>query len=415
MKVKLFILLILVFIAVKAGAQKFTLSDALESAASFHPDIIAAREEVSALRAKVWADISPAKPEIFYEVEGIPPGTNRLSGYDERKLGISQSIEFPLSAFYRVRESRHVVQAADYRLVRVKNRIRKDVKNAYYSLILARQKHELHQSIYRLTQVQLEKTRIRVLSGESTAYDSLRVRVDLADIQNQLAAGEREIDLALRHLILQTGKENSENIEIDNHWDETPVNLEADDLVLYALENHPEILEKKAGIRQIAMQSRSAWSSIIPGFHLKYFQKEHVHNSHRGWGAEIGMRIPLWFFLEDQGRIRNVSHRAVSADMELKSLQLKIEHEVRKALASCLDALNRAANYRESAVKEAEELVRIARRSYEEGEMSALEWTEAIRAKNRIQIGLLEALFELHTARADLEYAAGRILFPAAR
>ena len=61
-------------------------------------------------------------------------------------------------------------------------------------------------------------------------------------------------------------------------------------------------------------------------------------------------------------------------------------------------------------LKEVEELVRIATRSYEEGEMGYLEMSDALKSFNRIRVGYSESVFEYLSALADLEEAVGRPL-----
>jgi len=55
--------------------------------------------------------------------------------------------------------------------------------------------------------------------------------------------------------------------------------------------------------------------------------------------------------------------------------------------------------------------VRIATRSYEEGEMGYLEVAEALRSLNQTKVGYTKALFSYVKAQADLEVAVGVSLF----
>ncbi len=64
-------------------------------------------------------------------------------------------------------------------------------------------------------------------------------------------------------------------------------------------------------------------------------------------------------------------------------------------------------NYVENTMQEVEELVRIATRSYEEGEMGYLEVAEAMRTLNRTKAGYLDVLYDYLSARADVEKAVG--------
>ena len=65
------------------------------------------------------------------------------------------------------------------------------------------------------------------------------------------------------------------------------------------------------------------------------------------------------------------------------------------------------ANYQENTLQEVEELVRIATRSYEEGEMGYLEMAEALRTMNRVRLGYYDTLFQYLSAQAELELAVG--------
>jgi len=141
---------------------------------------------------------------------------------------------------------------------------------------------------------------------------------------------------------------------------------------------------------------------------VSYFHQEFPRElSPKAWGGEIGLSIPFWAFLKGQGKIREASHELEAAKWQVESKKIKVLLEVEKAYSKIIVAKRQVQNYQENMLREVEELVRIASRSYEEGEMSYLEVTEAFRSMSRTKAGYYDRLFEYCVAQADLEKAVG--------
>ncbi len=405
--------LIGLFIMSPSGiSQILTIEEAIEEAVAHNPELLQKTREVRAVKASFWEGISPSQPELFTEYENVPWGSSSLSQGEERKLGIAQSFDFPMAYIFRGHWHNLNKDRAEAEWIALRNHVIRTVKEQFFKILLLDQQLLLYKDIAGINRLNYDKARIRVLSGESSSYDTLRVKVDLTEIENQVLSIQKELDVARAELALTLGKSSKESFQVQGDLSISPMHLELDSLRNLLLAGHPKLLSTNAQMRMRRTEKNLAWSSLLPNISLKYFQKELQGDPvTRVWGGEIGLSIPLWFFLNEQGRIRAAYHGFKASAIHYESVRRNILLEVDRAYGQLIVAEEQVRNYQENTLREVEELVRIARRSYEEGEMGYLEVAEAMRALNRIKAGYYRALYDVHMARSVLEEAVGKSLF----
>lgn len=401
------ILFIILALSFETHAQKLTLEQAVEEAIAHNPDLLKVGQKVRAAKANFWRGISPENPEFFMEFGGVPENQS-WSNFRERKTGFVQKLEFPLSYLFKGHwhnlEKRRVY--AEFELLR--SRLVNDVKKKFFKLLLLRRQNQLYDEITRISRQNYAKARIRVLAGESTSYDTLKVKVDLAEVENRVLALQKEREIVRSELAMLLGRNEKDTIDIEGSLSYTPIHLDQDRLQKMSLTKHPLVREAETLIRQKGTQRNLSWTNLMPDFHLKYFRHELPEASlNNAWGGEIGFSIPLWAFLKEQGTIRMANYELQAARFQFESTKRSVLLKVDEAFSKLLIAEKQVQNYRENTLKEVEELVRIASRSYEVGEMGYLELAEAMRSLNRIKAGYFEALYRYLAAQADLEKAVG--------
>jgi outer membrane protein TolC len=394
-------------------SQTLTLHGVIEEAMVHNPELLQKSREVRAAKASFWEGISPSQPELFMECENIPFSSSSLSRWEERKIGITQSFDFPLIYFFRGRWHHLNTDRVEEEFNRLQNYIVRKVKEQFFKILLLDRQLLLYRDIAGINRLNYAKAEIRVLSGESSSYDTLRVKVDLAEIENQILAVQKELDIARAELAITLGKESTEFFQVEGDLTVSPIQLDLDSLRTLALVNHPSVQITRAQMQINRTEQNLAWSALLPGISARYFQKEFRGDTMmKTWGGEIELSIPFWFFLKEQGHIRAASHRFEASRIELESVRRQICLDVDRSYSHLVVAEKQVQNYQDNTLREVEELVRITRRSYEEGEMGYLEVAEAMRALNRIKAGYYRALYEVHTARSALEETVGSVLFP---
>jgi len=404
---------VLIFLIVSfLDAQIITLEQAIEEACSNNYLLQTAVENTRAVKSSFWEAVSPGNPELFREWEDVPWSSRNLQNWGERKTGLVQQFDFPLAYFYRGQQVNRHSRASEAEELVVKNHLICEVKKRFFKVLLLEEKKALFQKIKDLSVDNFRMARIRVLSGDASPYDSLKIKVDLVEAENKLLAVKAEYKLSKTRFAEVLGRAYDQAIQPTGKLVFEKQEISIDSLEQIALEFHPGLRKHEMQYQAHQAKLKLAWSDMMPGVSLKYFKFElqGLPDSRRH-GAEIGLSIPLWFFLKDQGRIRAAGHEVRAAKSSLKGEELKILLKLQQSITDLEIARNQAANYHFNTIKEVEELVRIASSSYEAGEMGYLELSDAISTWNRVKAGYFESLYNLNAARADLEEAVGKRLF----
>ncbi|MBN2415981.1 TolC family protein [bacterium] len=390
------------------AAQTVTLEGAVDEALANNPSVRRAEAAARAARALVWAGF-PENPELFREWEG-PGGVDITAEWAEMKTGLIQRIEFPLTYVYRLKSRGFAAGAEAAEAAAVRNRIAALVKKRFFRSLLLEERTRLYEEIARITRDHFAKARIRVLSGESPPYDTLKIRVDLSEAENRLLAARENRELALQALAEAMGRRSGDGLAPAGELHYRPTSVDTGTLERLLLESHPEITAERSRFRQSRAALGESWSRLLPSFSLRMFRHD-VTGAAAGRGLEIGMQVPLWFFVNDQSRIRSDTYAVDAARSGVLAREQSLLLGLRTSLAALHTADNQARNFRDNTVVQVRELVRIASRSYEAGEMGYLELADALTTMNRVMDTYFESLYTLMASRADLEEAVGTSLF----
>ncbi len=399
------------FMSTIGFAQKFTLDIAIEEALANNPDIVRAGHEIQSAKAIFWKAVSPRNPHIFAEFEGIPDNQS-LSEYGSRKIGFAQDIEFPLAYYYRGKKQQFTTteKAADFEVLR--NDVIAKVKKSFYKVLMLQMQKQLYEDIHELITELYQKTRIRVDAGESTAYDLLKTKVDLVEAENRVQEFSEKYKVALYELKLILGRKKSQSIDIEGDFSFLPVILNVDSLKQVAMAKHPLLIGALLQVDQKRIEEKLAWIELLPNFEVRYFNHSLPDNpTPNAWGGSIDVSLPVWSFFKDQGNIRSASHQVKAYGWQIESKKRTVLLEIEESYSQLSLAKRVVQRYRDNSLREVEELVRIATRSYEEGEMSYLEVTEALRRLNSTKAGYYQALYNYQVALAELEKAVGTSLY----
>ncbi len=389
---------------------QMTLEDALKTAGENNPEIQAQRQLLSATKAGFWSAISPESPKIFAEVEGVPENSNYLKDYEKRKYGIVQEFDFPLSYFIYGRKNKHINNQQLAQLDWTIQQINNQIKKKFVRILVVDHKINTYQEIEKYTEESFQKARFRVLAGESSPYDSLKLSVDRRSIQNLVLKLEREHVLAIQKLSILLGLNPSEHLEITGNLNDSLIQLE-DINHADSYKNHP--LVKQASYHELELQSdyQLAWFNLFPKIEIKAFQIEVPEASPVNYkGGEIGLSLPLWFFLNGQGEIRKARHLKKHSQWHRIIQENQQQFHILKAKSEIATAKDHLEIIQKYSLKEAEELVRIATISYESGEMNYLELAEALKTYSEVKSDYIDALYNFYASIFDLELAIGKTL-----
>src|SRR5690606_33048596 len=96
------------------------------------------------------------------------------------------------------------------------------------------------------------------------------------------------------------------------------------------------------------------------------------------------------------------------AKLHTKATEQYIKHNLQQLIAAYKKELNKLEYYENTGVQQAELIIKTARLSFENGEISYLEWTALMNNAVNIQLNYIDAVHQYDRRLIELEYLPGQ-------
>lgn len=398
----------LLYLPITSAAQEgshLSLQSAIALAQQNNPQLMALRREIIAAKGRSWTTWWLADPDLSIEWEGVPRGAG-LGQFDERKLSLTQEIEFPTNILWRHRFAAREVEAAAMRFEQGHLEIRAQVIASYARFLAGREGLALAKERVRLGQEFVDKAEIRRRVGEAPAIEMVRARVELAQAQNELLNAESAYRAALAQLNAILSRPPDQKISPGDSLVYQKYDVALAAIKQQALAQHPRLREANAQVGAASHLRNLAWGSFLPAIQLSAF-RHNIGGNPNFYGVQIGLKVPLWFPFRQRGEIQEASALLAAQEHQRANTQLQLMAEIESAHAAFEAGRQQAENYTTSLLEQAHEVYRIALRSYEKGEAGYLQLLEAQQTLVEVRRGYLETLENYYSALAALEVASG--------
>lgn len=391
------------------NAQVLTLDEARARALQTSPDLLAARAAVDAATARARQAGAFPNPMVTYAREQT--SGNGLTNWQNIAL-FEQRLDFGGQRGARREAAVLRRDAAVARLAGRETDLMYEVTRAYATAAAADQRaggaRETADAFTRAQRV----TAGRLASGDVSGYASRRIGLEAARYTTLSAEAEltrRDARLALAALL---GIGADSVMTLDLRLDPPSAGASTpplDSLRAMALRSHPEIRalldESGANLAEARAARREAFPGPLAGLGFKNEQAAGSSRATRGFVLQLSLPLPLWdgrraasaAYQAEAGertasadRVRRELTRQVeSAWAAMRAVQVQIE-----AIRPHLGAASRAA-------------LRAAEAAYAEGEISLVEWLDAVRAYQEAESGFATLQADFLIQRAALERAVG--------
>ncbi len=186
----------------------------------------------------------------------------------------------------------------------------------------------------------------------------------------------------------------------------TPVKLPSQDresLVARLVERNPQLLAARASAERQRALASQAKQTRVPDLDVTVFRDRELDKSSNGFA--LGIKVPLWNANRGEIARAQAALSIASAEAERKRLDLLAELEER---LKDLDVTNtQVQTLNQEILPSADESLRLARRSYEEGETSLLDLLDAQRTFRDTQREAAESRLALTLAVTDIQKLVG--------
>jgi len=278
-----------------------------------------------------------------------------------------------------------------------------DVKVAFYQLLLAQRDAQLAMQNTATVEEVLRTVKLRVAAGEATSFEAMKAGVELQKAQKDNARARNALIVAKSRLNASSGAALGMSYSIEGDFQSLPGDLDQDRLVAQAFEQHPGLTRLTKLAEQAEHSVRFERESRVPNIGV-------MGQYHREAGDEsiiAGLNVPLPLWYQRQGEIETALGMKHRAEAERLRAQNELEQAITQHVQEVRTAQEQLMVFDAGLLKQAEQTMTVARRSFRHGAASLLDLLDAQRIYRQTLLEYAQAQAELSIALARLERAVG--------
>lgn len=293
----------------------------------------------------------------------------------------------------------------------------KQVKQAYFACLLAKEAFGVYKSVYENALANLEQTQRKYNAQKASELDLARAKTSLANAIPNVFDAENSVVLSLWQLKAVMGVDLSEEIDVDG----TLLDYDDELLEVSVCMEQPD-LSGNSSLRQLDIQAQQLAASIkaqeyasLPSIALSFsysinaMTNDFKFNTYR-WSpySYVGLSLQVPIFASGK-RANAVRQARVQAD-ELAVQAQETERQLRIAIRQCLNTMDTAVKSYSSALSAVESAVKaydIASKSYSVGKNTLTDLNDAQLALTQARLTSSQAVYNYLVAKANLESHIG--------
>ena len=307
-----------------------TIQDALLYAIENSPELNQIDEQINISSASRLNSFGLHPLKFSFMQEGMPSLSD--DKFLERRQSLYQSIDFPLTSFYRYKSNSAGYDAALLRYEQAKRNLRAQVKQAYVNLIHARKMIDLSRQKLNIAKELNETAQNRFIAGEASEMEVMRTEISFAEAENDMLNAELGYDIA-RYALFEVIGLDAEEQRYDIVFPDSLTFLDFSidqHKILAELEQQPGLMSREKNYDSKIYAVNQAWSSTFPDFELSIFRQD-FGTGYNFYGFEAGISIPLWFAFNQLPAIQKARAENRIAQFELEKTRLAFKREIENA------------------------------------------------------------------------------------
>jgi outer membrane protein, heavy metal efflux system len=407
--------------------RQLTLEAAEQLLVQYNLTVVAARYGVDSARAqRLIASVRP-NPTLTLGAEAFDlsaPGKNLFSNSDSAAnrvytARIDQVFERGNKRSLRTEAAALQVQAAEAQVLDTIRTQLLQLRQAFYTAVLARENVQVAQENLDLTNDTERLIRTRVNAGDAPEWDLIKFQTGKVQFQRDLAAARLAYQQAVHDVLTFVGA------TFPSIGSATPTALDTPIEVSGALRAEPlSVSFSLEELRQVTLETRpdilAAQRNIDAAqrnLDLAYAQRHRdvdvaLEYQRIGGDNTVGATVsfPLFLSHKFEGQIKQGLAQVQQANVALDQAKLQAITDVEKAYQAYQASRQILQVYTTEALARAEESFRIAGVSYRQGATSLLELQDAQRTLNQTRVAANQAFFDYRMSLYQLEQATGKSL-----
>ncbi len=369
----IFILVFLIFTVFFSFAQTDTLflKDAVESARLRNAELQQMYARLQQKKNSLRSETGISSPEISYFKEGIGSGPGDI--FEEKRITVSQNIDFPLTTLYRLKAIDEEVKVLEYLIASREKEIKAEIKSYYVEVVYALRLGKSRENQLRILQDLHKAVYTKFETGMANGIDLLNVELQVDEAMNDLEQSNWILHKARYSLFFVMGlavEDQSYSILFTDTLYAPDIKIDEIN-ALARQEIQPAYLATQHELSAASFLLKEAKSNLLPDIRINLYQ-QNLGSGFKYRGFEVGLTIPLWYPLEYKGKINTSITRREEILWKQNEIKLDMKRQIEHAWHNYEVSRNIVKLYIESMKSRAERLQSMSLRAYQLGEIDLL-------------------------------------------
>lgn len=379
-----------------------TIEQAVESAYNRNAELQQLHSQLQQ-KENLWrTSTGISAPEISYFREGVSSGPG--DPFAEQRFTISQEFDFPLTANYRLKGLSQELKALQYQVKARESEIKSEVKSHYVEVVYAlhlqqSRKHQLDlaQELYQAVYTKFEM-------GMGNGIDLANAELRLDQAKNDLDQTEWILHQARYGLFFSMGlppEDQKYSIQFSDTLHATDIEI-SQIMTLEVQEKQPQFKATENELQATDFYLKEAKSNILPDIRLNLYTQDYG-TGYDFRGFEVGLRIPIWYPLDQRGKINMALARQEEIQWKQKEVRLSMKKQIEYAWHNYSVSRSIIERYNTNMKAKADHLRSMSLRAYQLGEIDLLNLLNAQQTYLSSEERYLQALRDYYIQLVTLE------------
>lgn len=382
--------------------RMITIQDAVKSAFDQNPGLQQLYSQLKQKKESWRMETGISSPEISYFKEGIGKGPGDI--FDEKRITVSQEIDFPLTTYYRLQKLKQENFSLENMVTAREKEIKAEVKSWYIEVLYALHLQKSRENQLKLAQELYNAVFTKFETGMANGIDLNNAQLKLDEAHNDVDQSEWTLHKARYGLFNAMGlHEQDQKYSIRFSDTLTAPEIEiAQIFALAKLEEQPQFQATVNELESVRFQKKEVKSNYLPDIRFNIYRQ----NYGTGFdfrGAELGLRFPLWFPLEQKGKIKTTLAREEEILWKQKEIALEMKKQIEYAWHNYSVSRSIVRRYNQSMKQRAEQLRAMSIKAYQLGEIDLVTLLNSQQTYLASEQRFLSSLREYYLQLAMLE------------
>jgi len=327
------------------------------------------------------------------------------STQQDNEFTVSQGFAFPLTYIRQDQLARAEIQSAGIKNQMTKNEIISQVKSTYYQLLFCVNRLQHLQFQDSLIGNFLRAAKLKFEKGESNLLEKMNAESQQLLVQNRIR--EARSDIHVQECLMQILLNESSEVAIaDTFLVRLPLKVPEDSSAIRA---NPllDYLQQQIAVSRIERKLEN--SKVLPDLMIGYFNQSNKEFSakDRFTGIQAGLGIPI-LFPGQKGKMESarIHEEIVQNELEYQSTVMK--HQLHILIQQFRKYEESLDYYETTALRQADQILRQANKSYQAGSIDYMEFVQNIRQGLEIRDSYLETLNAYNQSVISIEHLINR-------